>query len=466
MDEEGTNSSHPQAYLSITDRELFDRLGWFTQVRWAFGVFSLLMLLFCWKVLGVCFRIGNGMPTVAPAAKVVLAMFLYNAAFTFLVRIVRSRKPQRHIAELLALGQIFCDLVAICSLIHYTGGVVNMFVILILVPIVIVTELLPQRLAYATAGVAALLINALAWAEQQGILLHAQTVRVDNGRTISTLNLHANPLYILHVSVALTVTIFATVFVASTIAARLRKRESQLELAYRQLHALDETKAFFMRKASHEMRAPLAAIHSIIDAIKLQPGTMTSEQTSLLNRVRRRTKAMMSLVRDLTRYSRLRSPEAVFHPAPVCLSDLVSHTIELMQNQAQENNLTLSAEIQKIWVRGDEELLREVVTNLVANAIQYTPSGGQIDVSLNAGKADTAVLTVADTGIGIRPEDAEQIFEEFYRTTAAKRTFAQGTGLGLSIVRKIVHIHHGEITAAPRPDSGSVFTVTLPRSKS
>ncbi len=451
-----------QADLTITDRELFYRLGWFTHVRWAFGLFCLLMLLICWHVLGVRFRIGDGPWTMAPAAHVVLAMFLYNAVFTFAVRIIRSgKRTTRHMIVFIALAQIMCDLVSICALIHYTGGVENVFVILILVPIVIVTELLPQALAYATAGGAAVLINALAWGEQQGFLQHAHVELVRGNGPPQAIGLYLDSLYVLHVTTALTVTIFAMVFIASTIAARLRKREAELEEAHRKLRIVDETKGFFMRKAGHEMRSPLAAIHSILNAITSSTESLSAEQSRLLGRARYRTKAMMAMVADLIRYSRLRSPEAVFQTKPIYLSNIVTNTVELHRKHAEIAGIELSCRTEPAWIKGDEELLRELATNLLANAIQYTPAGGSIEVTLTK-QAKTVLLTVADTGIGINEQEAEMLFEAFYRSSQAKKTFLDGTGLGLAIVNKIIQIHGGSINARPGPSGGTVFTVELP----
>ena len=101
------------------------------------------------------------------------------------------------------------------------------------------------------------------------------------------------------------------------------------------------------------------------------------------------------------------------------------------------------------------------MTNLLANAIQYTPRGGRIDVRL-VREDSSAVLTVADTGIGISPAAAERLFEEFYRAPEAKKAFTDGTGVGLSIVRRVVEIHGGEISVSAREGGGTVFRVRLP----
>ena len=453
------NMSFGQATLTITDRELFERLGWFTHVRWAFGAFCLLALLLSWHVFGVRFRAANGSLTMAPAVNVVLILFLYNAAFTFLVRIVRERRTiTRKLIESIALLQISCDLIAICALIHYTGGVRNFFVLLILVPIVIVAELLPKGLAYATAATAALLINAIAWGQQLGLVQHVHAELA--GAPGPVADPYARPFHLLLVSAALTVTIFAMVFVTTTIAARLRAREGELEEAHRQLRLSDEAKGFFMRRAEHEIRAPLAAIQSILGAIAAGPEGMGQDQAHRIRRAIQRAEGLQDLVSDLRRYSRLRPGAPALQTGLLCFGDIVTDTVDLFSKQAEDGGITLMSSVAPIWLNGDEETLRELVTNLLANALQYTPSGGRVEVDL-VHDDPWAVLSVKDTGIGIAPEIKDRLFEEFFRGPQAKDVFANGTGLGLTIVQRIVEAHQGRIEVGSCPGGGAVFTVHL-----
>ena len=447
--------------LSITVRELFDRLKWFTYVRWAFGFFCLMLLLVSWHGLGIRFRAGGGEPTMAPAVQVVLLMFLYNAVFTLVDRVIRSRTLiTRRLIEWIALAQVFCDLVAICLLIHYTGGVANFFIIIILVPIAVVTELLPQRAAYAGAAVAAAMLNFVGWGEQQGILSHV-CVEVAGKPDAIPARLYTDSLYVFHVTAALTATIFAMVFVASTITARLRQREAELEETYRQLHAADGDKSFFMRKAGHEMRAPLAAIQSILEGVAHTSKELTTEHRSLIDRAQRRCQGMMELVGDLLKFSRLNVPQGKPQLARVQLDSIVRDTAALLNQRALAGGLTIKCKLDAVVINGDEERLCELVTNLAGNAIQYTPPGGRVEVCL-AEEDGAAVFTVADTGIGISEKAQNHLFEEFYRAPEAKEFFSGGTGLGLAIVKRIVVLHGGEIEAARRPKRGSIFTVRLP----
>jgi signal transduction histidine kinase len=442
--------------LSITDRELLYRLGWFTRVRWAMGALALFALLLSWHVLHVRFRL-DGEETMTPAVNVVLGVFLYNAVFTFAVHVLKAIGTiTRRLLYGLAMGQLVCDMIAACALAHYTGGVENFFIILVLMPLVVATELLPRTWTYLAAGAAVALIHALAWGEQRGWLEHVAPVW--SGRATG---LYADPMYVLMVTAAITITIFAIVFAASSISLRLRQRETDVEEAYLFLRHADEAKSFFMRKAGHEMRAPLSAIHSILGAIEDTSEVLSPEHRRMIARAQHRLHGLMQLVDDLRQYSRLRSTSGFLRIRSVALDAVVRGTVELFRQRADNAEVSLTCTIQPVQVDGDKELLSEVATNLVSNAIQYTPAGGKAEVDLRADHQE-AVLTVSDTGIGIAEEVREGLFGEFFRTPEARRRLPEGTGLGLAITRRIVELHQGQIDFAPGEPGGAVFTVRLP----
>jgi signal transduction histidine kinase len=453
--------------LTLTERELFERLSWFTNVRWFMAAGALGLLLTSWYALGVRFHAAGREASLMPALYVTGLIFLYNAAFALLARLMRARRriTARGIIAL-ALGQIACDMLAVTALVHHTGGVENYFFVLVLLPMVIASELLPQALAYATAGAASLLINALAWGEYRGVLEHFHVALLGPARANVMEGLYADWFYVLEVSVALSATSFAMVFIASAISTRLRLRESELEEAYRRLAGADEVKSVFMRQAGHEMRAPLAVIYSILDAIRQDPGgsgALGPEQRRLMDRAAKRCQTLMELVNDLRRYARLRAaPADVLNPRSLFLDELAGSTAELFLKPAADAGLTLESHLEPTPIAADEELLKQVITNLIANAIQYTPRGGRIDVSVRMAKP-WAELAVSDTGMGITPQARRHLFEEFYRSPEAKKAFQDGTGLGLSICKRIVDIHGGQIEAADGPEGrGTTFTVRLP----
>ena len=216
-----------------------------------------------------------------------------------------------------------------------------------------------------------------------------------------------------------------------------------------------------MRKAGHDLRAPLAAISSILSAIRDSGNGLSEDHAKLIERAQVRARGLMSLVEDLRRFSRLRAPGSLMQVKPFALDQTVGNTAELFSQQARSQGISLTCRAEPLTVEGDEQLIREVVTNLVANAIQYTPRDGHVDVRLSADDT-AALLEIADTGIGISEKAREKLFSEFYRAPEAKKVFPDGTGLGLAICKQIVSMHAGDIEATARDEGGTVFTVRLP----
>ncbi len=460
MSNASVSTTEHNVELTLTDRELLDRLGWFIKLRWLVGVFCLI-LLFTSHQLGVRFHVGSQLVPLYWPVQVVAGLFAYNAAFTLLLRRLRRRwGVTRRRIQLLALGQIAFDLLGVCVLVYTTGGVENIFMVLTVLPLVIASELLPPALAYAAAGGAAALIHAVAWSEQRGLIPH---IGIDwpGGADITKARIYADPLYVLEVTGALTVLLFGTVFVASAIAAQLRRREEDLEAAYRRIRQTDDAKSFFMRKAGHELRSPLIAVGSILKAIVQTVDSLNDEHRRLIDRAEQRTHAAMAILDDLRRYARLQSVQGLVPTQTVHLSEIARATADMLRPQAESAGLALTCEVDDASVRGDEELLREVVSNLLVNAIQYTPAGGRIDVVVRS-EGPQVRLEVADTGIGISETVRQRLFEEFFRAEEAKKIFTEGTGLGLAICKRIVEMHGGEIAASSRNGGGTVFTVKLP----
>jgi two-component system phosphate regulon sensor histidine kinase PhoR len=181
-----------------------------------------------------------------------------------------------------------------------------------------------------------------------------------------------------------------------------------------------------------------------------------------LGTVERHTEQLTLLVDDLLHLSRLESSHAVPAAREVNLSDVVSQVAELMQPSADQKGHELivdSAEIQPVM--GNSEYLERAVSNLIENAIKYTPNGGKISITARA-RDSQAIIEVADNGIGIAAEDLHRIFERFYRVDRSRSREMGGTGLGLSIVKHVAQAHHGSVEVESTPGQGSTFRIKLP----
>ena len=172
---------------------------------------------------------------------------------------------------------------------------------------------------------------------------------------------------------------------------------------------------------------------------------------------------LISLIADIIQLSRLDEGAAQFQREPVALQELVSDVAQRLQPLALQNQITLRATVQPVTVVGIRQVLQELIYNLCDNAIKYNKPQGEVQITL-AAVANQAVLTVADTGIGIAAEDQSRVFERFYRVDKSHSRTIGGTGLGLSIVKHGVQLHGGEIGLESQVGQGTAITVRLPLS--
>ncbi|QIR35551.1 HAMP domain-containing histidine kinase [Tolypothrix sp. PCC 7910] len=219
----------------------------------------------------------------------------------------------------------------------------------------------------------------------------------------------------------------------------------------------------FTADAAHEFRTPLAAMYSTIEAaIKLQQEPKSNN--SILDVLKRQNRRLSQLVGDLLLLTRIDQKQIIGEYQPCCLNDLISDLIEELAFLAVENQVNLSKELlvtKKIYVMGNEEQLYRLISNLIINAIQATPSGGKVTIFLEDSE-HYAIIKVQDTGIGIAVEHQARIFDRFYRVDRDRSRTSGGSGLGLAIALAIALAHKGSIHLQSQPGLGSTFTVRLP----
>jgi len=231
-----------------------------------------------------------------------------------------------------------------------------------------------------------------------------------------------------------------------------------------QLKELERMKADFVAMVTHELRAPVAAIEQQLTVIlKGLAGEINERQSRMLGRAKERAKGLLDLVKDLLDLSKIEAGIQVQYMEPVDIGALLSKVVDLMQIQAEQKGLTLEFELEKglPFVKADATNIEGVFTNLISNAIKYTPEGRLVRVT-GEREGDYIRVDVQDTGIGISEKDLPRIFERFYRVKTEKTRQIIGTGLGLSIVKQVVDTHLGTIDVQSVENQGTRFTVRLP----
>lgn len=222
----------------------------------------------------------------------------------------------------------------------------------------------------------------------------------------------------------------------------------------------------FTADAAHELRTPLAAMRATLESVLQMPKLSEEEARDTLQTLERQNNRLSQLVQDLLLLSRIDAQGQAIKAQPCCLNDIVADIVEEFAALAIVSDILLTANMQAqpIYSWGDEEKLYRLLANLVTNAIQYTPQGGQVKVHLSQEEL-SAVLQVQDTGIGIPADEQTRIFDRFYRITSDRSRSTGGAGLGLSIAQAIVELHKGSITVESELGKGSRFTVYLPLMK-
>ena len=228
-----------------------------------------------------------------------------------------------------------------------------------------------------------------------------------------------------------------------------------------QLHRMEETRQEFFATVSHELRSPLTSIRGAAELLRDGvPGPLTAKQGRLMDIISLSSGRLLRLVNEILEMSRFRAGLVEVDRKPLDLARLVDRAVEELYPRAVEAGVTL--EYERLGAAftyfGDEERLHQLVINLGANAIRFTPGGGRVVVRVIAAGPEFE-LQVEDTGVGIPADALPHIFDA-YRQAHGERG---GTGLGLAIVRGVADAHGGRVTAESHEGKGSRFTVLLPR---
>jgi signal transduction histidine kinase len=237
----------------------------------------------------------------------------------------------------------------------------------------------------------------------------------------------------------------------------------EIEDKSRQLEVASQHKSEFLANMSHELRTPLNAIIGFSEVLaEGMFGEINAKQEEYLKDILESGQHLLSLINDILDLSKIEAGRTELEPAEFDLPSAVENALILVRERASRRGITLGRTIDERLgtIRADERKVKQVLLNLLSNALKFTPEGGRIDVraALQDGVAE---VSVADTGVGIAPEDQEAVFEEFRQVgTTAKKV--EGTGLGLALSRKFIELHGGRIWVKSQVGVGSTFTFALP----
>ncbi|MFH1651228.1 MAG: ATP-binding protein [Chloroflexota bacterium] len=466
-------ASTPDTERSPEEATLMMRLHVFTNMRW----FAVIGVLTATLIASRVFDIG--FPTV-PVYIVCAFMAVYNLVFFGHVRALDRERTAEVIirrGRSLSYINIILDLFTLTVLLHFTGGIENPFIFFFVFHVIAASIVLSYRRVYLLATLAIILVIALVGLEYASVIPHI------NLRGFAVPGVYREGSYIVAIMAALTSILFATTYIATAVSGELRKRQrevvelrerllveknGELAQASHEISDLEEERERFLRFigiAAHDLKAPLTAIQGFLWVmLGGYAGELSDKQRNMLERSAKRITELLGLISDLLDIPRIETGQIVQEMKDVSLRQAIKNSLDGQRQLAKEKGIKLHVEMPEGLpkIKGSSARLQQAITNLVNNAINYTPEG-EITIKVSEPDKKKILVEVSDTGIGIPEGDKPKLFEDFFR---ASNVDVKGTGLGLSITRRIVEAHGGKIWVdSPNPETGvgTRFSFILPK---
>jgi signal transduction histidine kinase len=363
----------------------------------------------------------------------------------------------RRISELI-MFQVVTDLLILTAILHFSGGIENPFCFFFVFHMIIASILCSKLNSYIQAVIAIFLFSLIVVLEYFGTLRHYELVG------FAAHGLYKDFTFISGTLFVFSSTLILVVYMTTSIVEQLREQEEGIEQANRMLNEKDKIKNEYVLRLTHDIKGHLSAIESCINLVYTEMvGPLNEKQKDLVGRAYRRTLKCISFITALLKITKLnlagKLEQELFH-----LNRVISSAVATVQNRASEKKISLNYEgTETVYdVSGEQVLIEETLTNILFNAIRYTPSGGRISLSVKD-SGNEYLIQVKDTGIGIPKGEEQKIFEEFYRADNARKVERDGTGLGLSFAKQVIEKHGGRIWAENNREGGSTFSFTLPK---
>jgi signal transduction histidine kinase len=246
----------------------------------------------------------------------------------------------------------------------------------------------------------------------------------------------------------------------------LERRNGVDSVSLDELQRVNKIRRDFVANVSHELKTPATSLKLLAESLEETLDEDPVQARLFAAQLKNETERLANLITDLLDLARLESQEPADYPTLVDVRGVLMSVLARMRRVARKKDITLQwkrfGRAAEYTVYGDETQLASMFTNLVDNAVKYTPPGGRVEV-VGGSENSEIIISISDTGIGIPEGKISRIFERFYRVDKARSKATGGTGLGLSIVRHVAQNHGGRVTVESTPNEGSTFTVSLPR---
>jgi signal transduction histidine kinase len=439
--------------LNSQNARLVKGACWMIRLRWSAIVAVVIGTYFSSNVLGISMQdfalYGIG---------VLLAV--YNTTVLLLLKHFSKGQiepPTRPVKKIINF-QMSADLLILTVLLHYSGGIENPFVFYFIFHMIIASILLTVRASYLQATFAVSLFGSLVLLEYLQLIPH----HCLRGFVVHCL--HRDGLYVLGTFFVFTTALYLVVYMASYIAVRLRQAEQAYKEANILLQKKDRVKDEYVLRVTHDIKGHLAAIQSCLRVVvNKMVGPLNARQADFINRAHNRTMKVAYFVKALLRLTQMRLSDNLVMEV-FSLKNTIHNAVASTKTKAEDKSIILNCNIKPSAdkVFGNQLSIEETITNLLLNAIKYTPENGIITLS-SKNQNGFVLVEVADTGIGIPEAEVGKVFDEFFRASNARVVEKDGTGLGLSIAKQIVERHGGQIGVKSKENEGTKFWFTLPK---
>jgi len=440
----------------MSDTEYKNRINWLINIRWIAVIFVLTAILLSCFVFRIQLPVVSLLVGFGILLSVNVLYYLYLNKFDD--RLNPANRSQRY--GYLTNIQIYSDLFMLLYFVHYTGGIENPLIFYAIFHTVITSIFLSKTAAYYQATVIVLLLGMLVFAEQTGILTHYHPAGfLMSDHCLLSLS------YVVWFMFVFISTIYLTVYISSSIIDKLRERDLKFAEANVKLSEQDRLKSQYVLNVSHDLQSSLSAIQSCLKVVLDNlAGDISPKSREMINRAERRTRYLLEFVKDLLNLSRIRAADKI-PKVQLSLRALIQSVVDRLNLESSEKHLALeiveSEDDDKIMANA--ESIEQLFTNIIGNAIKYTPWQGKITIRIDKiPKNKSLRISVEDTGIGIPAPELPYILNDFYRAKNAEELEQEGTGLGLSIAKSITEHHQGKLWVESKVGVGSTFILTFP----
>lgn len=418
------------------------RNRWLILLRYAAFtlLFSLIIGIIVFQNIFSIYQKSN----IIPLFLIALSILVYNIIFHIYWNIDREKRIKIFKIHGLrfSLLQICVDFIALMLFIYYTGGVESPLYIFFIFHVIIGSLFLPGRIINLIIALTLVTTATGAIFEFYSLIPHHHISGwLESG-------LYQNEVYLTVFFLINAITLFFSIYLANSIARQLYQREKDLTIAYDNLKNAEKNKQKYVMSVVHDLKTPIAAAQTYLNMILDKTlGDIKEEHLRPLERSQHRLDNAIETINKVLQISKLK-----LESEPIAIEDVnIKKIIDeiyadmhvLFESKNLSFNLVINPETNYI-IQAEQELIKLALSNLLSNALKYTPNNGKVEVTL-VQQDENIIISVADTGIGIPDSAKEKIFQEFFRTPLSKKEGIEGTGLGMSIVKQIIEKYNGTI---------------------